>query len=103
VVPEGAVARGRLRTLRKCADASGYYVVGLEITELEIDGHPRMFFADLLEVQNAAGATRTVGNALTGGSVSMVDLPGVGFFFVHGDRFELPKGFKTLWKTRALE
>jgi hypothetical protein len=30
-------------------------------------------------------------------------LPGVGTFFMRGDRFRLPQSFKLIWKTRALE
>jgi hypothetical protein len=99
-ISEGTVVRGRIRTLQKSADAPGYTVVALEFMELEADGHVRRFFADLQDVDSAAGATRSVGGLTGTPLVTMMALPGVGSFFVHGDKFELPKGFRTVWKTK---
>jgi hypothetical protein len=35
-------------------------------------------------------------------NIYLTDLPGVGMFFVRGERFNLPKGLKMVWRTRAL-
>ncbi len=43
---------------------------------------------------SAAGQTRE--------SLSVTDMPGVATFFFKGLELELPEGFRTVWKTRAL-
>ena len=99
VVRDGAIVRGRLRGLHRSGDAPGYWVVSLELTDVD----SRRFFAELLEVQNVGGAMRTVGGLGSPMTVKIEDLPGIGSFFVKGEKFELPAGFRTVWRTRALQ
>jgi hypothetical protein len=121
LIPEGAPVHGRIRRLERYQDAGGYFVVGLEFTEVEAGGSLWRFYADL---QNASGAPglewvistgisrdtpglKSLGHTLTGiesitATIHLPDLPGVGSFFIRGTRFALPAGFRMLWKTRAL-
>ncbi|HEV2445090.1 MAG TPA: hypothetical protein VGS58_04180, partial [Candidatus Sulfopaludibacter sp.] len=47
LVPEGARVLGRIRRLERHQDAGGYYVVGLEFTDVESGGSSWRFYADL--------------------------------------------------------
>jgi hypothetical protein len=38
----------------------------------------------------------------SGETVFLSDLPGVGSIFVQAQRLDLPPGFRTTWRTRAL-
>ena len=116
VVPAGAYVRGRIRRLERYADPFPYFVVGLEFTEVEVQGIRRLFYADLVSIEPAPGVQRVltthstrepINNALGGVSsrqerITLYDLPGVATFFVTGSRLELPRGFRTEWKTRPL-
>ena len=115
VVREGATITGRLRRLEHYDDQGGYFVVGLEFTGVE--SLNMRFYAELREVDRSAGAERslrksTVKMETAGlpGSTSwqqrittehtwIDDLPGVGTFFVRGNRLNLPAGLKMVWKT----
>jgi hypothetical protein len=113
IIPAGSVIRGRLRRLEHHTDSGGYFVTGLEFTEVDAGESALRFYADL---QNASGAPGFDWLVSTGGTratkfgienttenIRITDLPGVGSFFIRGSRFSLPAGFKMQWKTRALE
>jgi hypothetical protein len=117
VVPGGATVTGRIRRLERYDDLGGYFIVGLEFTEIESGGARQRFYADLQDFDGAAGAERLMTTSRTqtrnqfdGGkdikttteSVWITDLPGVGSFFVRGQHLDLPKGFRMVWKTRPL-
>ena len=118
LIPNGSLVRGRVRRLEWNDDKGGYYVVGLEFTEIEAAGTRYRFFADLEGTDALPGIRQVLRSRLprekssVSGSPDMVftsdeilslpDLPGVGSFFVQAKRLELPAGFRMTWKTRAL-
>ena len=110
-IAEGAIVHGRIRRLEHYDGQGGFFVVGLEFTDVEPGAFE--FYADLLEVEASAGAEHYLRKSTTertevqGGwqektttdHVWIYDLPGVGTFFVRGNRLNLPAGLKTVWKT----
>lgn len=113
IVPAGSAIHGRLRRLERYADNGGYFIAGLEFTEVDVGGSPLRFYADLQSASGAAGLewlVSTGGTRMTNlgwesitENVRTTDLPGVGSFFIRGSKFSLPAGFKMQWKTRALQ
>jgi hypothetical protein len=116
LIPDGSPVRGRVRRLEWNDDKGGYYIVGLEFTEIEAAGTRYRFFADLVDTDRLPGLRQTshaqAGNHLLAVAsrttldstevLFLPDLPGVGSFFVQARRLDLPPGFRTTWKTRAL-
>jgi hypothetical protein len=119
VVPAGSRVRGRIRRLERYTDPFPYFVVGLEFTEVEVQGIRCLFYADLVSIEPVPGVerflttretttetTRAFGGGSTGlyrERLFLYDLPGVATFFLKGGRLELPRGFRTEWKTRPLK
>jgi hypothetical protein len=120
VIPVGSPVRGRIRRMERNNDPFAYFIVGLEFTSVEVRGIQYVFYADLVEMDPAPGveltlstknATTTVTNPLLFGdistsqtmeSLSLYNLPGVAAFFYKGSRLDLPRDFRTVWKTRPL-
>ena len=127
VVAGGARVRGRIRRLEYYTDPFPNFVVAIEFTEVESGGIRYRFFADLTDLEAGHGVEQTLRNEQThtgiaasipqrhaipsiGGTevqqssqrYTLPDLPGVAAFFVRGTKLDLPKGFRTVWKTRAL-
>ena len=102
VLPAGAVVRGRIRRLER---EEGYYVVGLEFTEVETGGGPARFYANLVDIDKSAkfvlhNLTRGPRRQMQSENIYLTRyLPGVAAFFVEGAQLNLPKGFKSVWKT----
>jgi hypothetical protein len=109
--------RGRVRRLEWNEDKGGYFIVGLEFTDIEAGGTRYRFFADLQDMDRLPGVHQSIrtskqetyslpnggGGTITSGDIlTLPDLPGVGSFFVQAKRLELPAGFRMTWKTRAL-
>jgi hypothetical protein len=119
VVPAGSRVRGRIRRLERYAEPFPYFVVGIEYTEVEVQRIRRLFYADLTSIDPAPGLERFLTTRDTmeqindpfGGVSSgqiqerptLYDLPGVATFFLKRSRLDLPRGFRTEWKTRPLE
>jgi hypothetical protein len=127
LIPKGAVARGRVRRLEQHAETDHYFAVGLEFTRIEAGGEGFQFYADLTKVDKIPGfewthastSTRTETRSLPPGlggrgpqmsgqarvtegeRLTFPDLPGVGSFFIRGDKLLLPAGFQMVWKTRS--
>ncbi len=110
LIPEGSTVRGRIRRLEHVEDSGGYFVAGLEFTEVQTDSGLLRFYADLQTASGAPGLEWTISNAnsRTAGFgenllevIRVTNLPGVGSFFIKGSTFALPAGFKMLWRTRA--
>ena len=117
LIPDGSPVRGRVRRLEWYDDKGGYFVVALEFTEIEAAGTRYRFFADLEGTDGLPGLRQTIrtrkppekssvrggGETIFGDEIlSLPDLPGVGSFFVQARRLDVPPGFRTTWKTRAL-
>jgi hypothetical protein len=121
VIPTGAPVRGRIRRLERYSEPFPYFVVGLEFTEVELQGIRHLFYADLVDIGAAPGVlsvlstkntTITAADPLIFGALSsrqtierlyLPNLPGVATFFFKGGKLELPKEFRTVWKTRELK
>ena len=114
VIPDGAAVHGRIRRLEWYSDMGGYFTLGFEFTEIEAQGVSTRFFANLDSARPLSGFewamfSGTV-HTLHAGKISQIEtqhvsvpaLPGVGNFFVRGAHFEIPKGWKMVWKTQAL-
>jgi hypothetical protein len=117
LIPDGSPVRGRVRRLEWYDEKDGYYVVGLEFTEIEAAGTRYRFFADLVDTDPLPGFRHVIRTlkqetiSHRGGEKTVLDstevlylpdLPGVGSFFVQARRLDLPPGFRTTWRTRAL-
>ena len=113
-ITDGAVVRGRLRSLERGIDEGGFFAVSIEFTVIEIRGRAQRFFADFSGAGPLPGfemqtpKTRTLldlGQPLDldpDPTRTPADLPGVAEFFLRGQKFTLPAGFRMLWKTRAM-
>jgi hypothetical protein len=110
LIPDGSPVRGRVRRMEWNDEKGGYYIVGLEFTEVDGAGVRYRFFADLQALERLPGVEYTLVTDSTrgrqsAGSTEILTLPavpGVGLFFVRGHKLELPKGFRMNWKTRPL-
>jgi hypothetical protein len=124
LIPSGSPVRGRIRRMERYTDPFPYFVVGLEFTKVEIQGIRHLFYADLvsidplpaleanrLVIRNTTTRSelpvrgRTAPSSVTvqtGESLSFTNMPGVVTFIFKGPKLELPEGFRTVWKTRAL-
>lgn len=121
IIPAGSLVRGRIRRMERYTDPFPYFVVGLEFTELEVQGIRHLFYADLVAMDPAPGVSaflatnNTTATAQTGDlfggqqsrqtieTLSLYQLPGVATFFYKRGKLELPADFRTVWKTRALK
>ncbi len=112
VIPKGAPIHGRIRRLERYAEAGGYYVVGLEFTDVEAGDSFWRFYADLKSASGAPGLEWLISTGRTQNlfdgfqstteTIRLPDLPGVGSFFIRAARFVLPAGFRMQWKTRTM-
>ena len=107
VIASGAPVRGRVRRLDQ-AIGKAIFAVGLEFTEVQVQGTPVRFYADLLRLDKMKGVQPELRQKvvlLHGdiGNLTLVlpELPGVASFFVTGKTFTLPVGFRTVWRTRG--
>lgn len=112
VISDGLTVRGRIRRLERYQEKwGGDSIVGLEFTEVEASGGPRPFYADLLRMDRNPGIRPTLSEPVvvkSGGeyktssqTITLPELPGVASFFVHGQTFTIPAGFRTVWRTRG--
>ena len=114
VLADGAVVRGRIRRLQRFENGR-HFIVGLEFTEVEGNGGPQRFYADLLSIDKRPGFRPTLSRRIfvRGASVgsgygpateeiTLHELPGVASFFVEGTTLAIPSGFRTFWRTRGL-
>jgi hypothetical protein len=107
VLPRGSPVRGRIRRLERFDD-EGTYAVGLEFTEVEANGVPLRFYAELLQLDRRPDLRKMVSEKITVSAgqhtqvITLPLLPGVALFFVRGKSFTLPEGFRMTWRTRGL-
>ena len=102
VLPAGAVVRGRIRRLER---QEGYYIVGLEFTDIETETGPARFYANLVDIDKRAKfvlhkVLRSPRREMLSEDIYLTRyLPGVASFFVEGAALNLSRGFKSVWKT----
>jgi hypothetical protein len=120
VISAGSPVRGRVRRLERYSEPVPFFVIGLEFTEVEIEGVRHIFYADLVAIDSAPGVALTLTTGVDGADtprknvggpgtltlatkerITIHNLPGVATFFMKGDKLELPPDFRTVWKTRA--
>jgi hypothetical protein len=114
IIPNASVVRGRIRRLERYP-AGGYFILGLEFTEVEANGGSLRFYADLLSMDRRPGIRQTLSEQVVvpyssaGGpghtrteKITLPELPGVASFFVHGTTFTVLSGFQMVWRTRGL-
>lgn len=117
MIPAGSPVRGRIRRLERYTDPVDFYIVGLEFTEVEVQGIRHIFYADLTDIESVPGVALSLStghgvnsarNSLRPGAatletretISVHNLPGVATFFVRGNTLNLPRDFRTVWKSR---
>jgi hypothetical protein len=115
VIASGSPVRGRIRRLERYTDPSPHFVVGLEFTEVELQGVRHRFYASLVKIESTPGVEKTyvakdqtdvlgVGSGINSVSHSMQTLqlptlPQVATFFFRGAALNLPRSFRTVWQT----
>jgi hypothetical protein len=102
VIPDGALVHGRIRRMERYTDMGVYFSLGLEFTEVEAGAVSSRFFANLENASPISGLEWAMVNGTSSERVRASVLPGVGTFFMRGAHFEIPKGWKMVWKTQAL-
>ena len=110
VIPDGSVVRGRIRRFEQ-HETGKAFIVGLEFTEIDVRGRSIPFYADLLRIEknplikpalservfvHRAGRIQVAEE-----TINLHELPGVASFFVTGQSFRLPVGFRMVWRTRG--
>jgi hypothetical protein len=109
MIPDASVVRGRVRRLEHYA--AGGFIVGLEFTDVRVNGESHRFYADLLDIPSIGRklalrqkVSREVILLQSDESIKITlpELPGVASFFVPGKTFTVPAGFQTVWRTRGL-
>jgi hypothetical protein len=117
LVPKGALLTGRIRRMERRDDGELYFIVGIELDDIEFPGHHARFFgsfnsldSESREFQAFMGSTvtmtandklhdgMTIGSRV--GSAHLADVPGVGTFFMKGSSFRLPEGTAMSWETK---
>lgn len=112
-IPSGSLVHGRLRRLEQSDIKPGYFIVGLEYTEIEIGGAPVMFYADLIKMDHRGGILPALESHIVQPrypgitqealeTITLPEIPGVASFFVPGKTLSLPAGLQTTWRTRGL-
>jgi hypothetical protein len=107
VLENGAPVHGRIRSLQRYL-GSDHFIVGLEFTEVQAQGAPLRFYADLVRLEKWEGVQPAlrkevslpnfIGSAV---EITLPELPGVASFFVEGKTFVLQPGLRTVWRTRG--
>jgi hypothetical protein len=110
IIPNGSRVHGRIRRLERFQSRQ-QFIVGLEFTEVEVNGIPMRFYADLIHLDRSKTIRQILtedvfvvhpGEAVKVNSekITLPELPGVASFFVQGQSFTLASGFQTVWRTR---
>ena len=60
LIPDGSPVRGRVRRLEWNEDHGGYFIVGLEFTDIEAAGTRYRFFADLQDMDRLPGLRQSI-------------------------------------------
>jgi hypothetical protein len=121
VIPADSPVRGRIRRMESYTNPFPYFIVGLDFTEVEVQGIRYRFYADLVDMDRPPGVeltlptkntTTTQSDPLLFGGVStrqvietitLPNLRGVAAFFYKGSKLYLPQDFRTSWTTRPFK
>ncbi len=119
-LPKGALVRGRLRVLQHHTEGDPYFILGLELREIELADRRVRLNVELVKLANLPGASRSSASSttnITSGTLAgmsgntkfkrvvietirMIELPGVALIRVHNDPAVLSKGFWSTWRTK---
>ncbi len=122
VIPAGSPVGGRICRMKRYTAPFVYFVVGIEFTEVEVEGIRHLFYAALVHIDPAPGVELTLSTGNHGvdtprdqlggpGTVTTVirervvvhNLPGVATFFFKGDQLSLPANFRHGLENSGLE
>jgi hypothetical protein len=105
VIAAGSAVRGRVRRLERVEQVGGAWAVGLEFTEIETEAGTQRFYANLVDFDKSVKEfLRATSLTMRGQMVEeswLTYLPGVAQFYVTRDELDLPKGFRTVWRTTS--
>jgi len=96
ILPKGAIVRGRLMRMTKFFNRTEIFNISLQFTRFEYPGA----FGDLYATLEDAGPS-IMPNARATVLVPSADYPGQGTISLRGNRLELGKGFRMLWRTQS--
>jgi hypothetical protein len=129
LIPNGSVVRGRVRRLEQYSQPESYFIVALELNEIQAGASLLRFYADMQNIEGTPGVERFLSYSTSVSSTSsavrgispasgheyahsqrkvideeirVFDLLGVGSFFVRRAHVTLPNGLIMTCKTRAL-
>jgi hypothetical protein len=106
IIPNGALAHGRIRLFQKPDGFDDYTAAGIEFEEIELAVGSVPFAAEL---QSGSSPVRGVGwkpptKETEPGiwrEAVVPRAPAVGIFFIRGGHFTIPPGIHMIWKTRT--
>jgi hypothetical protein len=108
--PAGSTVRGRIRRLEYHARPLAYFAIGIEYLAIELEGMDVRFSADLEDIFAPVPARwsfiKRGSNSTNLGTYVRLTIPplaGVGSMFAMGQRFTLPRGFRSVWVTRSAD
>jgi hypothetical protein len=112
-VPKDASVIGRIREFREIPDTLDTFQVGLELNEIDWNGHVAIFFGDAVKLQEIAGLSTLMSRGTVEASIRPAqmpitpatekirprDTPGITTFFLSTPHV-IPKGFQMTLRTR---
>jgi hypothetical protein len=111
VLSDGALVRGRIRRLEQYENGLDF-IVGLEFTEVIVNGEAQRFYADLVRLEPRPAIRASFSEPVFIWSegeyqpgrrtLTLPELPGVASFFVKGKTFRIAPGFRMTWRTRGM-
>jgi hypothetical protein len=104
---------GRIREFREIPDTLDTFQVGLELNEIDWNGHVAIFFGDAVKLQEIAGLSTLMSRGTVEASIRPAqmpitpatekirprDTPGITTFFLSTPHV-IPKGFQMTLRTR---
>ena len=99
ILPRGAVVRGVIRRFDRHVGNRPYCAVGIEFTEAEFSGRRAILFGKMEGISKFSGLHRNVIGFDT--AAERPPGPGVGYFYVEGEHFVIPKDLPLTWLTQT--
>lgn len=90
ILPKGAVATGRIRSMERQARAGGF-LLGIELTGMRWENNQAELRGELLEARSAKQLEPSIHAAS--------QTSGAGAVFVKGEQWSLPAGLRMVWQT----
>jgi hypothetical protein len=90
VLPAGALISGRIRSLDRHSAPAPYFLMGIELSEVEWQNARAEFLGELVDSHDRKAARPGDGT---------LHIPGVGILHIPGASFHLAPGFRMFWRT----